>query len=800
VAAIFNHKNTKTQRILNLFFVFFVSLWFSGFLVYPNMATRVQILVRGIVQGVGFRPYVFSLARRHSLRGRVLNNTLGVLIDVEGESQAVEQFIRNIRTSPPPLSIVESVECSGGLAPANFQDFSIVESAVEGERFVPVSADIATCADCLRELFSPEDRRYRYPFINCTNCGPRFTIIEGIPYDRAQTTMRDFPMCAACRAEYENPLDRRFHAEPTACSVCGPRMFLTDAQGREIAVDQDGENAVSRARHLLANGAIVAIKGLGGFHLACDGLNSEIVGRLRSRKYREDKPFALMANSVGVIKAYCSVSQAEEDLLLSARRPIVLLERRPDACIPSEVAPGVNTLGFMLPYTPLHYLLLEDMKGPLVMTSGNISDEPICFEDGEAATRLSSIADYFLLHNRRIHMRTDDSVARVQGGREMISRRSRGYAPAPIKTAFKFERQILACGAELKNTFCLTRDNYAFVSHHIGDLENLETLRSFTEGIEHFKRLFNLQPEVVAYDLHPEYLSTKYALASEDLTTRVGVQHHHAHIASCLADNQVESEVIGVAMDGLGFGEDGCFWGGEFFVADFAQAERIAHLDYIPMPGGAKAIREPWRMAAVYLHRALGDQFLELDLPFVSRLDRRVWTTLKRMVVSGTNSPLTSSMGRLFDAVSSLLGLRQTINYEGQAAIDLEQIADQNVISGYEFKLEAGGIIRAEAVIQRAVEDLLNDVSPPVVSAKFHLAVVHLVAALARQMRDERHLNRVALSGGVFQNRFLLERTCRLLMAEGFEVYTHTRVPTNDGGISLGQAAVANARLATGRI
>jgi hydrogenase maturation protein HypF len=752
------------------------------------------------VQGVGFRPYIFSLARRRALKGQVLNNTTGVLIDVEGEDYTIEEFIDEIKANSPPLSLIESVERNDNLDLAYYQDFRIVESAAGGEKFSPVSADIGTCADCLGELFDPQDRRYRYPFINCTNCGPRFTIIEGIPYDRAQTTMRDFEMCAACRAEYENPLDRRFHAEPTACPFCGPRLSLKDANGCEVGLDA-GEDITGRVRLLLSGGKVVVVKGVGGFHLACDALNAAAVERLRLRKYREDKPFALMAKSVDVVRRYCLVSQHEGRLLNSERRPVVLLEKRADAVIPEAVAPCVNTLGFMLPYTPLHYLILEHLEGPLVMTSGNVSDEPICYEDEDAARRLNNIADYFLFHDRRIHTRTDDSVARVHQGREIILRRSRGYAPAPIKTAFKFEREVLACGAELKNTFCLARENYAFVSHHIGDLENLETLRSFRQGIEHYKRLFHLRPEVVAYDLHPEYLSTKYALALDESLTKIGVQHHHAHIASCMADNGIEGEVVGVAMDGLGFGTDGRMWGGEFFVADFLEAERVAHLEYIPMPGGAKAIREPWRMAAAYLHRALGDDFLRLELPFVEKLDRRAWTTLRRMVETGTNSPETSSMGRLFDAVSSLLGLRSVVNYEGQAAIELETIADRQCSQGYEFALEDGGrVVRADAVIRRAVEDLLEGLSPRKVSAKFHLGVAHLVASVARHVRDGRRLNRVVLSGGVFQNMFLLENVCRMLKRDGFEVFTHGRVPTNDGGISLGQAAVACAHLAAGRI
>jgi hydrogenase maturation protein HypF len=756
-----------------------------------------------MVQGVGFRPYVFSLASRGALKGRVLNSPSGVIIDVEGESSTIDRFINEITLNPPPLSLIESVERRDNLDLAHYRDFRIVESTSNGERFTPISADIATCADCLRELFDHEDRRYRYPFINCTNCGPRFTIIEAVPYDRDRTTMRDFEMCQECRAEYENPLDRRFHAEPTACPRCGPRLSLMDARGRAVELDvvEDVEDVTGRVRLLLTSGKIVSIKGIGGFHLACDALNDEAVERLRRRKYREDKPFALMAKSVAVIREYARVSEAEEALLKSERRPVVLLEKRVDARIPAAVAPGVNTLGFMLPYTPLHQLIFEDLERPLVLTSGNVSDEPICYEDEEAVRRLNEIADYFLSHDRRIHIRTDDSVARIAEGREMILRRSRGYAPAPVRVRFQFEREILACGAELKNTFCLARASYAFVSHHIGDLENLETLSSFKQGIEHYKRLFHLHPEVVAYDLHPEYLSTKYALALDDDCTKIGVQHHHAHIASCMADNRVEGEVIGVALDGLGFGIDGRMWGGEFFVANFRESERIAHLEYVPLPGGAKAVREPWRMAAGYLHRTFGDDFLKLDLPFIQNMNRKAWTTLRGMIETGTNCPETSSMGRLFDAVSSLLGLRNTVNYEGQAAIELEAIADADCVRGYEFEFRAGdNIISAEAVIRRAVEDLLDGYPPRKVSAKFHFGVAALIASVARRLRDERGLDRVALSGGVFQNMLLLKHTCRMLKADGFEVLTHGRVPTNDGGISLGQAAVANARLASGRI
>lgn len=756
------------------------------------MTIRTHITVRGVVQGVGFRPFVFSRATRHSLKGQVLNNTTGVLIDVEGESSSIGQLVDEIRRNPPPRSIVESVECTSHLPLAYFDSFRIVESDCAGDRFVPISADLATCPDCLGELFDPGNRRYLYPFINCTNCGPRFTIVEGIPYDRAQTTMREFAMCEECRTEYQDPRDRRFHAEPIACYKCGPELSLLEANGRKLNI----QDPVEEVRCLLLAGKIVAIKGVGGFHLACDAMIRDAVSTLRRRKYREDKPFALMAASVEVVRRHCKVSPPEEALLESERRPIVLLERIEGSPIAEDVAPRINTLGFMLPYTPLHHLLLRSPDLVLVMTSANVSDEPICYEEEDAFTRLREIADYFLTHNRRINVRSDDSVMRVHAGREMMLRRSRGYAPAPIRTSFKFNKEILACGAELKNTFCLTHDNYAFVSHHIGDLENLETLESFTGGIEHFKRLFNINPEVVAYDLHPEYLSTKYALSLDEGFTKIGIQHHHAHIASCMADNDIEGDVIGVAMDGLGFGVDGRLWGGEFFVANILEAKRIAHLENIPMPGGAQAIREPWRMAGAYLQRTFGDNFVDLQLDYARELDRRKWKTLHGMMTRAANSPETSSMGRLFDAVASLLRIRDFVNYEGQAAVELEQIADPRSASAYQFHLNRDGdVILSEPVIRQACEDLADGVPPEIVSAKFHNAVTNLIVSVARRLRAASQLNRVVLSGGVFQNMFLLSRTCEALNRHCFKAFTHSRVPPNDGGISLGQAAIANAQV-----
>jgi hydrogenase maturation protein HypF len=761
------------------------------------MGARVRIQVRGIVQGVGFRPFIFSLANSQSLKGHVFNNSSGVLIDIEGDSSSIDRFLDQIKSNPPPLSIIESVERTDYLAPAYYSDFRILDSISSDQKFIPISADVGTCEDCLTELFDAANRRYLYPFINCTNCGPRFTIIENLPYDRSLTSMRHFEMCDDCRAEYLDPSDRRFHAEPTACPACGPRLSLTDSAGRDLTAG----DPIAVVRSLLLDGEIIAIKGIGGFHLACDATNADAVERLRQRKRRPARPFALMAASLDVISRHCLVSELEQQLLLSHRRPIVLLDKRPGSSICRGVSPGLLSLGFMLPYAPLHHLLFHNLDRPLVFTSANLSDEPICFDNQEALDRLSRIADFFLLHDRIIHMRTDDSLVRVFSGRRMSLRRARGFAPEPLKTSFSFQSQILACGAELKNTFCITRDSFAFISHHIGDLENLETFTSFKDAIDHFKRLFNLNPEAVAHDLHPEYLSTKYALSLDEELIKVGVQHHHAHIASCMVDNDLEGEVVGVAMDGLGFGEDGRLWGGEFFVADFLEAERIAHLDYIEMPGGAKAIREPWRMAAIYLHRTLGDEFLDLGIDFIERLDRRAWGLLRQMARSSTNSPETSSMGRLMDAVSSLVGLRDRISYEGQAAIELEAIAEPGCSLAYEFELSEGGsIIKAEPVIRRAVEDLLDGASAASVSAKFHIGVVNLIVRVAQRIREERRLDRVVLSGGVFQNMLLLEKSCQRLKGEGFEVFTHSRVPTSDGGISLGQAAVANARIKAGKV
>ena len=760
-------------------------------------ATRAQLTVRGLVQGVGFRPYVYALAKKRALRGRVYNTTTGVQIDVEGDRCAIEQFVHDLKANPHPLARIDAVERYDSVALMRYADFRIVESLVLSEALALIAPDIATCQDCLNELFDPTDRRYRYPLINCSHCGPRFTIIQDLPYDRHRTTMRAFAMCAACEREYNDPANRRFHAQPNACPACGPQLALLDAAGRPL----DARDAIAAARQRLQQGEIVAIKGVGGFHLACDATQASVVQALRQRKHREAKPFALMAADLAAARVYCQVSEAEADLLSSPSRPIVLLRQRADCRLPEAIAPDRHELGVMLPYTPLHHLLLQGRNAPLVMTSANRSDEPIAYRTEEALMRLAGIADCFLTHNRDIHMRCDDAVTQIVRGRAYPIRRSRGYAPKPIPLAFAANADILACGAELKNTFCLLHQRHAFMSHHIGDLENVETLQSFTESIAHFSNLLRLRPQVAAYDLHPEYLSTKYALALDDVSAAIGVQHHHAHVASCMADNKLDGEVIGVALDGVGYGPDGHLWGSEIMLASLADFERCCHLAYAPMPGGVKAIQEPWRMAAAYLQQAFGDGFVDLGIPFAERLNLQAWRVLRQMTQQGVNSPLTSGMGRLFDAVSSILGLGDSVNYEGQAAIALEMIADPGCCDRYQFELAADGrLMQPEPVLRQIVRDAQANIPAPVIAAKFHRAVADGVARVASRIRKAEGLKRVALSGGVFQNRLLLEWTWRQLEADGFEVYAHHRVPTNDGGLSLGQAVVAAARMQAGRI
>ncbi len=786
------------------------------------------IHISGVVQGVGFRPFVYALARRHHLGGWVRNTSAGVDIMVDGRADILSIFIQELQQELPPLARIDNLEIASQPA-SGFDKFEIIESAPIAGAFQPISPDVSLCADCLRELYDPADRRYRYPFINCTNCGPRFTIIQDIPYDRPRTTMAPFALCPACAADYENPLDRRFHAQPVACPDCGPQVWLVGGQeagGRGQAEVLEPKlpitnyqflitgDPIQQARHLLATGKILAIKGLGGFHLACDATNATAVNELRRGKLRVDKPFALMVADVETAGRHCHLNEAEKELLTSRERPIVLLRRRDESPI-TAVAPRQKRLGVMLPYTPLHQLLLEQAPGfpeALVMTSGNLSEEPIAFQNEEAIERLAALADAFLLHNRGIHIRCDDSVMQVLAINEpdqgfacmpVPIRRSRGFAPNPIKLPVALA-PILAVGAELKNTFCLTRDDYAFMSHHIGDLENYETLCSFEGGITHFERLFRIRPQVIAYDKHPNYLATRYALerAAREHLPAVGVQHHHAHIAACMAEHGLSGEraVIGVALDGTGYGDDGTIWGGEFLVADTTGYKRPYHLQPVPLPGGDSAVRQPWRMALAWL--------LQADIPWADDLApvqyaRRgrpqALAALRQQLKTGLNAPLTSSMGRLFDAVSALIGVRQAVNYEAQAAIELEALVEEAERGVYPIHIE-GKFIQPGPMLVEIVSDLRNGVAVAVIAARFHNTIAEMVTAVCQRLKTETGLDEVILSGGVWQNLTLLKITIPRLQAVGFTVYWHQTVPANDGGIALGQALIAGKLFREGRL
>jgi hydrogenase maturation protein HypF len=771
---------------------------------------RTAVRVEGIVQGVGFRPFVYGLATGLGLGGLVGNDADGVFAEIEGPAAAVAEFLVRLERDAPPLARVDGVR-SWALTPVGSGKFTIVASPAVGPgdpRRALVSPDTATCADCLRELADPADRRFGYPFINCTNCGPRYTIVRDVPYDRARTTMAPFTMCAECAAEYRDPANRRFHAEPTCCPDCGPALRLTDSAGAPLTGGADVVGgaggvgglsgaavavAVAEAAARLRGGQILAIKGLGGYHLATAADDEKAVAALRAGKHREDKPFAVMAADVAGARELAEVDGTAERLLTSPRRPIVLLPRRPGAPVAEAVAPGNRQLGVMLPYTPLHHLLLGAVGGPIVLTSGNVSDEPIAYRDADAARRLGGIADACLTHDRAIHIRTDDSVSRPFLNKETVLRRSRGHVPEPVRVRSRFRRPVLAVGAELKNTFGLGQGDQVIISQHIGDLENAETLRSFTEGIEHLGRLFGIEPAVVAHDLHPEYLSTKYALELDGVDL-IGVQHHHAHIASCLADNGEAGPVIGVAFDGTGYGLDGTIWGGEFLVAGLAGFERAGHLAPVPLPGGAAAIRQPWRMAAVYLGAG---PVVGLE---VARRHEDQWAAVLSMARRGVNAPLTSSAGRLFDAVSALLGVRDTINYEGQAAVELEQLADPGEKGSYRAGVsgDAPFQVAGADLVHAAADDLATGVERPVIAARFHHGVAQLIEDGCRAVRDRSGLGVVALSGGVFQNLLLLTEAVGRLEGAGFRVLTHAQVPCNDGGISLGQAVVAATRDAEG--
>ncbi len=834
---------------------------------HDALAAAVRLSVRGVVQGVGFRPFVYSLAASWGVRGWVRNTSAGVEVLAEGGRDAVAGFAAALPAQAPPRSHIAACDVwdvRPGVAadgPPAGDAFVILESAADPGAYQLVSPDIATCDDCRRELLDPGDRRYGYPFTNCTNCGPRFTIIEDLPYDRERTTMRAFPLCPACRREYENPGDRRFHAEPNACPVCGPRVRLLrlraggEDDAVEVAAGAEGDPAapIRVAAELLRGGEILAVKGLGGFHLACDAADGEAVRRLKLRKRRPDKPLAVMFVGLEELRAHCRVGSGEAALLTSPEHPIVLLEWRevgpsgepgPEVGwgggdpVDPEVAVRQRYLGAMLPYTPLHALLLQAAGRPLVMTSGNLAEEPIV-KGWEEIGRLRPIADAYLVHDREIAVRYDDSVAQVRGGRPRLIRRSRGYAPFPVALSRPLP-QTLAVGAQLKNTFCITRDANAFLSQHIGDLENLETLEHYEASVEVYRRLFRLEPEIVAYDLHPEYLATKYALGLPQ-ADKVAVQHHHAHVAARLVEHGREDAVIGVSMDGLGYGDDGRLWGGEILVCDLTGYRRVAHFEELPLPGGAAAINHPWRTALGWSYALLGPKGLDRAFALLRGTGRgepaarapsdEEVSALVRQVDLGINAPLTTSCGRLFDAVAALAGVRRSISYEGQAAIELEMMASalEPATSGYAWTLggdaaaatagvrrgarewvgawaaaaaqptapdagaESGApaVVRLAPVVEGVLDDLEAGAAAGVVGARLHVTVAEVVLDLCRRVRDAGGPPAVALAGGVFQNRLLSELCEQRLEEEGFEVLAAGLVPVNDGGVSLGQAAVA---------
>jgi hydrogenase maturation protein HypF len=708
-------------------------------------AARLRIRVAGVVQGVGFRPFVYGLAVDRGLGGFVLNDGEGVLVEAEGDPAALQAFGAALRTQAPPLARIDRL-ATEPVAPLGETAFRIVASTATG-RSALIPADVATCDACLRELFDPSDRRYRYPFTNCTQCGPRFTIVQGVPYDRPLTTMAGFPLCADCRREYEDPADRRFHAEPVCCPACGPTLSLP----------------LEEAVELLRGGAILAIKGLGGYHLACDAADEDAVARLRARKLREDKPFAVMTNSPETLAA---LEPGELELLRSRERPIVLVRRTPDAPFAPSVAPGTPWLGVMLPYTPLHHLLLHDFGAALVMTSGNRSDEPIAYDDAAARERLGGIADAFLAHDRPIHRRCEDSVVR----RGFPLRRSRGFVPVALPLPHAASRPLIAVGGELKSTFCVARGGDAFLSGHLGDLDTEEAYRAFGTDLELYLAMLDVRPETIAHDLHPEYLATKWALEQD--AELVGVQHHHAHAAACLAEHGETGPALALVFDGTGFGTDGTLWGGELLHCDLAGFERLASLDPVPLPGGAAAIREPWRMGAVQLELA------GRPVPW------QRWPEVRASLA--VNAPRSSSMGRLFDAVAAILGVRDAVTYEGQAAIELEQLAGDTPAGAYEWRF---GDTRT--LIAAVHDDLAAGRAHAAVAAAFHETIATAAAAACAEEGEPRT---VVLSGGTFQNLRLLAATRRELEEHGFRVLGHRLVPPNDGGLSYGQAAVAAAR------
>ena len=754
-------------------------------------ATRVAIEVQGIVQGVGFRPFVHRLASRLQLGGFVFNHAGGVIIEVEGPAEILHQFERELTASAPALARIDRI-VTRRVPSQGAGKFHIEPSRCGGLTALTISPDLATCQACVAELFDPGDRRFRYPFINCTACGPRLTIITDGPYDRARTTMASFEMCDGCRAEYLNPADRRFHAEPIACALCGPRLEIRDAAGHRLEGDP-----IETAAGAISNGRIVAIKGVGGFHLACDAGSAGAVAELRRRKHRDGKPFALMARSLADARILCDVTAGDAVPLQSAARPIVLLSKRDGSPVAGVVAPEGNSLGVMLPYTPLHHLLMTALGGAaVVMTSGNRSDEPIAIDNAEAVERLSDIADLFVLHDRPIHVRCDDSVVRRTAASPIVIRRSRGYAPAPLILPLVCGEPILAVGGQLKNTFAIGRGTQAVVSHHLGDLDDVRAYEAFERDVKLYEDTFRIHPRIIAHDTHPDYASTRFALERHD-AERVAVQHHHAHLAACMAEHQLTGAVIGVIWDGAGFGTDGGIWGGEFLTGDYGGVERAAHLRYVAQPGGDRAAREPWRMALAQLCDAGVD-----DIPLLPSIDAARRATVHTMIARDLNSPMTTSAGRLFDAVAALCGGADVSTFEGQAAMWLEALAERAAADRdaaiYPFAVGANAgpaVVDTRPLIRAIAADRLASVEPAVIARRFHRTLAAVATSICKTIRASIGLDRVVLSGGVFANALLTAELESALAAESFEVYRHKIVPPGDGGLSLGQLAVAAARV-----
>ncbi len=757
------------------------------------MTAAQRIEIKGIVQGVGFRPFIYNLALQYQLNGWVKNTSKGVIIEVEGKANHVTAFVDQISVLAPPLSHIDSIEHQE-IELNGHTGFQIIESESIPGAFVPISPDISICDDCRRELFDRNNPRFRYPFINCTNCGPRFSIIQDIPYDRPATSMSSFKMCTFCQDEYDDPTNRRFHAQPVACPDCGPHIWL-QVNGQPTI---EKEQALQAARRMLKEGKILAIKGLGGFHLACDASNDKAVKMLRERKKRTDKPFAVMVFDTQTAQHYTHIESAEMELLTCKEKPIVLVKKNTNSTLSPFVAPGNDKLGIMLPYTPLHLLLLEPEVGfpdVFVMTSANISEEPIAYTNDGAISRLEDIADGFLMHDRTIHMRIDDSVVSSFRDKAYFSRRARGFAPQPIPLP-RPAPMLLAAGAELKNTFCLSNEKYAFLSHHIGDLENAEALRSYQEAIAHYEHIFRIQPAAITCDLHPDYLATRYAAerACQEELPLIEIQHHHAHLAACLADNRWDKDelVIGVILDGTGLGSDGTIWGGEFLVGNYDGFERKYHLTPVPQPGGDAATHNPARMALAHLWSA-GIAWHD-DLPPLQHMSGEERSILEKQLELSINTPLTSSMGRLFDAASALIGIRQKVNYEAQAAIEMEALCVENEEGVYPLEIEEDRL-NCAPLWNTLLQDLRNHTAPAILATRFHNSIIQMVLETVSNIRQQTGCATVVLSGGVWQNRFLLTHSVPLLEKAGFEVLWHQRVPTNDGGIALGQILIAQQSL-----